>query len=230
MKHMKGNALLGILLLALAALPAAAQETLSDLMGSTFREKMVFAVYDFPSAEAPVAEIERIALAAIRLYAKDAQIRHGIAPAPPYPAYPARMSVQDQGMGRLPRTACNGEMFSVVGIDAAQARHGELTGHRACLFPHAKGYRLNYFAVYGQQSGLGNPNPNVAAAMAGRALAKLFGIGDASKFIEKILDRMESGFQEAGIPFRLVQLHPASLPGRTVVADDLVPAPAQATA
>lgn len=132
------------------------------------------------------------------------------------------MSLQDQGSGR-PMTACNGELFSVSGIDAAQAKYGEVTGHRACLFPYAKGYRLNYFAVYGQQSGVGNRNPNIAAAMAGRALANLFGIGDASKYIEKILDRMESGFQDAGISFRLVQLHPASMPGRTVVADDLRP-------
>ena len=230
MKFAIRNTLPGVTFLMLAALPALAQESLSDLRGSTYREKMVFAVYDFPSPDAPIAEIERIALSAIRLYARDAQVRHGIPPSPPYPAFPAKMTLQDQGSGR-PKATCVGELFSLSGLDTAHARSGEITGHRACLFPYARGYRLNYLALHGQQSGLGNSNPNVAAAMAGRALANLFGIGDASKYIEKILDRMESGFKDAGIPFRMVQLHPANMPGRTVVADDLPPPqPTQAAA
>lgn len=89
MKHWEMNALLGVFLLTFGSMPAPAQETLSDIRGSTYREKMVFAVYDFPSTDAPVAEIERIALSAIRLYARDAQVRNSIPPAPPYPAYPA---------------------------------------------------------------------------------------------------------------------------------------------
>lgn len=222
MRYRERNVLLGVFVSTLVSMPAPAQESLSDLRGSTYREKMVFAVYDFPSPDAPIAEIERIALSAIRLYARDAQVRHGIPPSPPYPAYPAKMTLQDQGSGR-PKATCVGELFSLSGLDTAHARSGEITGHRACLFPYAKGYRLNYFALHGQQSGLGNSNPNVTAAMAGRALANLFGIGDASKYIEKILDRMESGFKDAGIPFRMVQLHPANMPGRTVVADDLPP-------
>ncbi|MCG3146443.1 MAG: hypothetical protein HONDAALG_04515 [Gammaproteobacteria bacterium] len=221
MEYWERKSLLGVFMMTLISIPASAQETLNDLRGSTYREKMVFAVYDIPSPEAPIAEIERIALSAIRLYARDAQVRHGIPPSPPYPAYPAKMALQDQGSGR-PKATCVGELFSLSGIDTAHARSGEITGHRACLFPYAKGYRLNYFALHGQQSGLGNSNPNVAAAMAGRALANLFGIGDASKYIEKILDRMESGFKDAGIPFRMVQLHPANMPGRTVVTDDLL--------
>lgn len=222
MGYREWNTVLGIFMTALVSMPAPAQESLSDLRGSTYREKMVFAVYDFPSPDAPIAEIERIALSAIRLYARDAQVRHGISPSPPYPAYPAKMTLQDQGSGR-PKATCVGELFSLSGLDTTHARSGEITGHRACLFPYARGYRLNYFALHGQQSGLGNSNPNVMAAMAGRALASLFGIGDASKYIEKILDRMESGFKDAGIPFRLVQLHPANMPGRTVVVDDLPP-------
>lgn len=230
MRYRERNVLLGVFVSTLVSMPAPAQESLSDLRGSTYREKMVFAVYDFPSPDAPIAEIERIALSAIRLYARDAQVRHGIPPSPPYPAYPAKMTLQDQGSGR-PKATCVGELFSLSGLDTAHARSGEITGHRACLFPYAKGYRLNYFALHGQQSGLGNSNPNVTAAMAGRALANLFGIGDASKYIEKILDRMESGFKDAGIPFRMVQLHPANMPGRTVVADDLPPPqPVQAIA
>lgn len=222
MGYREWNTVLGIFMMTLVSMPAPAQESLSDLRGSTYREKMVFAVYDFPSPDAPIGEIERIALSAIRLYARDAQVRHGIPPSPPYPAYPAKMTLQDQGSGR-PKATCVGELFSLSGLDTAHARSGEITGHRACLFPYARGYRLNYFALHGQQSGLGNSNPNVMAAMAGRALASLFGIADASKYIEKILDRMESGFKDAGIPFRLVQLHPANMPGRTVVVDDLPP-------
>lgn len=221
---------LGALLIALAPMPTAGQESMRDIMGSTYREKMVFAIYDFPSLEVQPAEIERIALNSIRLYARDASVRHGIPPALPYPAHPSRMQLQEQGGGR-PRTVCTGELFSLSGVDASNARAGEITGHRACLFPYARGFRLNYFAIYGQQSGIGNSNPNVAAAMAGRALANLFGIGDASKFIEKILDRMESGFKDAGIAYRLVQLHPANMEGRTVVADDLpLQQPVQAVA
>lgn len=215
-----GRTVLGMLLIALASMPSAAQETLRDVLGSTYREKMVFAVYDFPSVDIQPAEIERVVLNAIRLYARDASVRHGIPPATPYPAQPGRMMLQEQGNGR-PKTVCSGEIFSLSGLDTSGVRYGEITGHRACLFPYARGYRLNYIAIYGQQSGIGNPNHNVAAAMAGRALANLFGIGDSSKFIVKILDRMESGFKDVGMPFRLVQLHPANMEGRTVVADDL---------
>lgn len=229
MRNMVRGALLGALAFAMAATPSSAQESLRDIMGSTYREKTVFAVYDFNSPDIQPSEIERIALNAIRLYARDAQVRHGIPPAHPYPATPGRMQIQELGGGRQ-KTVCSGELFSISGLDATQARAGEITGHRACLFPYAKGYRLNYIALYGQQSGIGNPNPNVAAAMAGRALANLFGIGDASKFIEKVIDRMETGFRDSGIPFKLVQLHPANMPGRTVVADDLLPAQPTASA
>lgn len=222
MRNIVRGALLGALAFTMAATPSSAQESLRDIMGSTYREKMVFAVYDFPSPDIQPSEIERIALNAIRLYARDTQVRRGIPPVQPYPALPAKMQFQEHGGGR-PKTVCTGELFSMSGLDTTHARSGEITGHRACLFPYAKGYRLNYIALYGQQSGIGNPNPNVAAAMAGRAIASLFGIGDASKFIEKIIDRMESGFKDSGIPFKLVQLHPANMPGRTVVADDLPP-------
>ena len=225
MKNKVRGALLGVLAFAMAAAPSSAQESLRDIMGSTYREKMVFAVYDFPSPDIQPSDIERIALNAIRLYARDTQVRRGIPPAQPYPAFPAKMQFQEQGGGG-PKTVCTGELFSMSGLDTTHARAGEITGHRACLFPYAKGYRLNYIALYGQQSGIGNPNPNVAAAMAGRALASLFGIGDASKFIEKIIDRMESGFRDSGIPFKLVQLHPANMPGRNVVTDDLPPSQA----
>ena len=66
-------------------------------------------------------------------------------------------------------------------------------------------------------------------------MAKAVGMGDSSGFVVKILDRMEEGFKNANLDFRLVQLHPQDMAGRTLVKDDLIPpipvattAPAQA--
>jgi hypothetical protein len=216
MKILRRWVMLGLVI---AALPVHAQNAIADLGGSTTREKNVFAVYDLRGANIDSAAIEKIVLDSIRLHARDAQVREGIVPQP-YPDSPGQMTIGQRSNGG-PKPECAGEVFSIEGIDSALSKYGEKTYHRACLFPYAGGYRINYYAIYVQQSGAGNANPNVLAAMLGRAMGSIVGVGDSSTAINKVLENLESGLQGAGIGFKLVQLQPKDLPGRTVVADDL---------
>lgn len=210
----------------LLALSVQAQNPIIDISGSTLTKTMTFAVYDIRSPEAPVAAIQDAALRAIRLYARDATVQQGLV-APPYPSYPARMQLQETG--GTPKPLCPGALFTIAGWDTSMAKYGEMTFHQACLFPYAGGYRINYFAIYGQRSGVGSANPNVLSAMMGRALGGLVGIGDASSFINTVMDRMESNLKSANLPYKLVELRPKELPGRVVEADDLPPPAAVAT-
>lgn len=207
---------------------AQAQSLITEISGSTYREKTVYAVYDLPGKDIKVDAIEAAALDAIHLYARNAQVRQGIPPSP-VPDYPGQMTLGRRLSGG-PKPDCAGELFSIEGIDSSMAKYGEATYHRACLFPYAGGYRINYFAIYGQQSGVGNPNPNVLSAMLGRAMAGAVGLGDSSSFINKILSRLESNLQGASVSFKLVQLHPKELGGRVVMDDDLPRAAAQTAA
>lgn len=216
-----------MLAIAIAVLPVRAQNPIADLGGSTYREKTAYAVYDLRGTNLQADAIEGLVLDALRLYARDAKVRHGIPPSP-YPDYPGQMAFGHRLSGG-PKAECSGDVFSIEGLDTALAKYGEKTYHRVCLFPYAGGYRINYFALYGQQSGAGNANPNVLAAMLGRAMASAVGLGDRSNAINQFLGKLEGGLQGAGISFKLVQLHPADLAGRTVVEDDL-PRPAVAPA
>ncbi|MFA5241294.1 MAG: hypothetical protein WC392_02840 [Sulfuricella sp.] len=217
------------LALSFAALPVLAQNFITEISGSTYREKTVYAVYDLRGSNLNVEAIETAVLDAIKLYARNARAQQGIPPSS-YPAYPAQMTMgQSQSGG--PKPDCAGEIFSIEGVDSSMAKYGETTYHRACLFPYANGYRLNYFAIFGMQSGVGNPNPNVLAAMLGRTMAGAVGLGNgnSSNFINKILDRIEGNLKRNGYEAKLVQLHPKAMEGRVVMQDDLSPPPIAAT-
>jgi hypothetical protein len=216
---MKTLRLLIVATVSLAGAHVQAQNAIADLGGSTTREKNTYAVYDLRGAGIDAGAIQKVVLDAIRLYARDAQVREGIVPQP-YPDYPNQMTIGRRLSGG-PKPDCAGEVFSVEGIDLSMARYGEKTYHRVCLFPYSGGYRINYYAIYSQQSGAGNANPNVLSAMLGRAMGSVVGLGDSSTSINKILGRMESGLQSAGVGFRLIQLQPAGMPDRIVVEDDL---------
>lgn len=209
------------------AAPAVAQSPLSELAGSTYHEKVIYAVYDLRGQSMDVETIETAVLDAVKLYARNARVQQGISPSP-YPAAPANMTIGRRPQGG-PMPECAGELFSIDGFDTSMAKYGESTYHRACLFPYQGGYRVNYFAIFGMQSGAGNKNPNVLAAMLGRAMAGAVGLGNSSNFINKTLERMENNLKAQGMEARLVQLHPKELEGRVVVADDL-PTPAVAAA
>ncbi|MCK6389407.1 MAG: hypothetical protein L6Q40_00050 [Azonexus sp.] len=217
----------GLVLLAASSV-VQAQSFLGDLGGSTTREKMFLAVYDLPDANIDTAVVEQIALDAMRLYARNARVQHGL-PAAALPAYPAQIKVE-RTPGGGQKASCDGEVFSLEGLDTSMSGYGEGTYHRACLFPYAGGYRLNYFAAHSAQSGAGNQNPNVLAAMLGRAMASAVGIGDTSSFVNKIFGRIEEGLGKQSMPYRLVQLHPKTLEGRVVVTDTLVRPSAPAVA
>jgi len=202
------------------SLSALAQNPLTEIAGSTYREKTVYAVYDLPGKDLKVEAIESAALDAVRTYARNSQVRQGI-PMTPFPEYPGQMTIGTRNSGG-PKPDCAGEVFSIEGLDKSMAKYGEATYHRFCLFPYAGGYRLNYFALYGQQSGVGNSNPNVLSAMLGRAMGSLVGLGDSSAIINKMLERLEGNLRDAGMTYKLVQLHPKDMAGRVLVEDDLV--------
>lgn len=212
--------LLSLLSIALATLSAQAQNPLTEIAGSTYREKTVYAVYDLSGKDLKVEAIESAALDAVRTYARNSQVRQGI-PMTPFPEYPGQMTIGTRNSGG-PKPDCAGEVFSIEGLDKSMAKYGEATYHRFCLFPYAGGYRLNYFALYGQQSGVGNANPNVLSAMLGRAMGGLVGLGDSSITINKMLERLEGNLHDAGMTYKLVQLHPKDMAGRVLVEDDLV--------
>lgn len=207
----------------IAGMPVLAQNPIAELGGSTYREKAVYAVYDLPGTTRQADAIEGIVLDALRTYARNAQVRYGI-PLSPYPDYPSQMTI-GQRLSGGPKPDCAGELLSIEGLDTSMAKYGEKIYHRVCLFPYTGGLRINYFALYGQQSGAGNANPNVLAAMLGRAIGGAMGLGDSSATINKLLAKMENGLQTAGIGFKLVQLDPKDLAGRAVVEDD-IPRPA----
>ena len=209
-----------LLPLVLASASAHAQNPLTEIAGSTYREKTVYAVYDLPGKDLKVEVIESAALDAVRTYARNSQVRQGI-PMTPFPDYPGQMTIGTRNSGG-PKPDCAGEVFSIEGLDKSMAKYGEATYHRFCLFPYAGGYRLNYFALYGQQSGVGNANPNVLSAMLGRAMGSLVGLGDSSVTINKMLERLESNLHDAGMNYKLVQLHPKDMTGRVLLEDDLV--------
>lgn len=211
--------LFAALAIAAFALPSYSQNIITELGGSTYREKTVFAVYDLPNNGYSVEAIETASMEAIRLYARDAQVRQGIPPSP-FPDYPSQMTLGRRLNGG-PKPDCSGELLSIEGIDSSMAKYGEKTYHRICLFPYAGGFRINYFAIYGQQSGAGNTNPNVLAGMLGRVMTNAVGLGDSSSIINKLLAKLESNLQGAGMGFKLVQLHPKDLGGRLVVEDNL---------
>ena len=209
-----------LLPLAFASASVLAQNPLTEIAGSTYREKTVYAVYDLPGKDLKVEAIESASLDAVRTYARNSQVRQGI-PMTPFPEYPGQMTIGTRNSGG-PKPDCAGEVFSIEGLDRSMAKYGEMTYHRFCLFPYAGGYRLNYFALYGQQSGIGNANPNVVSAMLGRAMGSLVGLNDSSVIINKMLERLEGNLHDAGMSYKLVQLHPKDMAGRVLVEDDLV--------
>lgn len=195
------------------------QSPLAGLSGSTYRERVVYAVYDLQGTEVRPERVEEIVLGAIRLYARDAQVRQGV-PLSLVPDYPNQMTVGRRANGG-PKPECVGEVFSVEGIDSSMAKYGEGTYHRVCLFPYAGGFRLNYFAIYGQKQGVGGANPNVLSGMFGRLIGKTVGLSDSSAFINKVMDQFEAGFKDAGLDFRLVELFPQRQGDRIAVEDNL---------
>lgn len=207
----------------LAGGPATAQNFITQTSGSTFTEKMVFAVYDIRGTEIPPELIQEIVLNGMKLYAREARVRQSIPPAL-LPPLPGRMVINGQ------RGECSGNLYTIIGMDSSMAKYGEMTLHQACLFPYAGGYRLNYYALFGQQSGVGSGNPNVLAAMLGRVMTNAVGLGDSSKFISKVLDKIEGGFKEQNIGYKLVEFHPANQEGRVAVADDWRPSSADPVA
>jgi hypothetical protein len=194
-----------------------------DISGSTLKQKMVFAVYDIRAPEASVAAIQQSILDAIRLYARNASIREGLSPSP-YPEVPTRMQLQETG--GTPRASCEGALANIGGLDTSMAKYGESTSHRACVFAYAGGYRINYLAIFGQRTGVGSVNPGVLAGMMGRLLTNAVGLGDSSKFINTVMDRLESNLKDAGITYKLIELQPKGQGDRVAEADDL-PKPAQ---
>jgi hypothetical protein len=198
-------------------------DSLLDISGSTLKQKMVFAVYDIRAPDASLAGIQQAVLDAIRLYARTASIREGLSPSP-YPEVPTRMQLQETG--GTPRASCEGALSNIGGLDTSMAKYGETTSHRACVFPYAGGYRINYLAIFGQRTGVGSANPGVLAGMMGRLLTNAVGLGDSSKFINTVMDRMESNLKEAGITYKLIELQPKGQGDRVAEADDL-PKPAQ---
>ena len=202
---------------------AASADSLLDISGSTLKQKMVFAVYDIRAPDASLAGIQQAALDAIRLYARNASIREGLSPSP-YPEVPTRMQLQETG--GTPRATCEGALANIGGLDTSMAKYGESTSHRACVFPYAGGYRINYLAIFGQRSGVGSANPGVLAGMMGRLLTNAVGLGDSSKFINTVMDRMESNLKDAGITYKLIEIQPKGQGDRVAEADDL-PKPAQ---
>ena len=198
-------------------------DSLLDISGSTLKQKMVFAVYDIRAPEASVPGIQQAVLDAIRLYARNASIREGLSPSP-YPEVPTRMKLQETG--GTPRTTCEGALANIGGLDTSMAKYGESTVHRACVFPYAGGYRINYLAIFGQRSGVGSANPGVLAGMMGRLLTNAVGLGDSSKFINTVMDRMESNLKDAGITYKLIEIQPKGQGDRIAEADDL-PKPGQ---
>ena len=198
-------------------------DSLLDISGSTLKQKMVFAVYDIRAPEASVAAIQQSILDAIRLYARNASIREGLSPSP-YPEVPTRMQLQETG--GTPRASCEGALANIGGLDTSMAKYGESTSHRACVFAYAGGYRINYLAIFGQRTGVGSVNPGVLAGMMGRLLTNAVGLGDSSKFINTVMDRLESNLKDAGITYKLIELQPKVQGDRVAEADDL-PKPAQ---
>ena len=160
-----------LLPLAFASASVLAQNPLTEIAGSTYREKTVYAVYDLPGNDLKVEAIESAALDAVRTYARNSQVRQGI-PMTPFPEYPGQMTIGTRNSGG-PKPDCVGEVFSIEGLDRSMAKYGEMTYHRFCLFPYAGGYRLNYFALYGQQSGVGNANPNVLLRLFLKAMTSM---------------------------------------------------------
>jgi hypothetical protein len=121
-----------------AAVPVLAQSPITELSGSTYHEKVIYAVYDLRGTNLNVEVVESIVLDAIKLYARNARVQEGIPPAS-YPGYPAQMTIGQRPRGG-PEADCAGELFSIEGVDSSMAKYGESTYHRACLFPYAGGY------------------------------------------------------------------------------------------
>ena len=207
-------------LLAALLLTGCASTQLGDFAGSTSREKTYLAVYDLRGNNLKSAVIEEAVQNAIRLHVRKVDIQQGIPPSP-LPAYPAKMTVGKRKSGG-PQPECSGEVFSIEGIDTSMSKYGETTYHRACLFPYAGGYRVNYFAIFATQSGVGSKNPFALVGTMGRAVVGATGFGDSSNFIGQILQKMEDGFKKNQLDARLVQLYP-EIEGRVVIPDDLLP-------
>lgn len=207
-------------LLAALLLTGCASTQLGDFAGSTSREKTYLAVYDLRGNNLKSAVIEEAVQNAIRLHVRKVDIQHGIPPSP-LPAYPAKMTVGKRKSGG-PQPECSGEVFSIEGIDTSMSKYGETTYHRACLFPYAGGYRVNYFAIFATQSGVGSKNPFALVGTMGRAVVGATGFGDSSNFIGQILQKMEEEFKKHQLEAKLVQLYP-EIEGRVVVPDDLLP-------
>lgn len=120
--------------------PALAQNPITEISGSTYHEKVVFAVNDLRGANLNVATIESAVLDAIKLYARKTRVQQNIPPSPS-PAVPSQMTIgQRQHVDQKPE--CVGEVLSIEGIDSWMAKYGESTYHRACRFPYQDGYRV----------------------------------------------------------------------------------------
>ena len=115
--------LYSLLSLTAFSLSALAQNPLTEIAGSTFREKTVYAVYDLPGNDLKVEAIESAALDAVRTYARNSQVRQGI-PMTPFPEYPGQMTIGTRNSGG-PKPDCAGEVFSIEGLDKSMAKYGE---------------------------------------------------------------------------------------------------------
>ncbi|TCV81219.1 ankyrin repeat domain-containing protein [Sulfurirhabdus autotrophica] len=182
-----------------SALPA--QADITDLTAETTSYKTTYAVYDIKPESLDPAVIEKAVLNAIRTYAQNAQVGHSIPPAT-LPVVAAKMSFTKNPRMNAQVPQCDGEIFQITASDNSFASSGEKTKSVACLFPYKDGYRLNYYAAYGQMSG--GANTNILGAM----LARAVGVGDSSKFIAKTLERIEENLKEQGTTPQLIQLYP----------------------
>jgi hypothetical protein len=191
----------------LVASEAAAQDSVMQFLRGSTTTKPYFAAFDVRPANASSQLIESAVADAFRVHFNDIQVQQYM-PAYPLPNGAPRMSFKRENspIGTVDVPSCEGAVSVIVSLDKSMAKYGEYSILQACVFGYRHGYRVNVYALFGQQSGASSIG--ALSGTLGRMFTKSVGLGDSSKFIVETIADIEKRLAAITPKVALVEQYP----------------------
>lgn len=169
---------------------AVAQDSVMQFLRGTTTTQPYFAAFDVRPANTSPQLLESAVADAFRVHFNDISVRQHM-PAYPLPNGAPRMSFRRENspIGTVDVPSCEGAVSVIVSLDKSMVKYGEYSIPQACVFGYRHGYRVNVYALFGQQSGA--VSVGALSGTLGRMFTKSVGLGDSSKFIVEAIDDIE---------------------------------------
>ena len=203
---------------ALAIAPdALAQDSVMQFLRGTTTTKPYFAAFDVRPANTSPQLLESAVADAFRVHFNDISVQQHM-PAYPLPHGAPRMSFKRQNspIGTVDVPSCEGAVSVIVSLDKSMVKYGEYSILQACVFGYRHGYRVNVYALFGQQSGA--VSVGALSGTLGRMFTKSVGLGDSSKFIVETIDDIEKRLAAITAQVARVEQYPVQA-DKAVAAD-----------